>query len=67
MENLNKIDMILERINEYNFKISDVYAKISEAEKEGSEYASKIDGYNELLEDYIAIKNSLQQAIDNIQ
>lgn len=62
----NEINLLIEKIAEYDFKISDFSNKILEAEKEGSEYFSKIDGYKELLDSYISIKISLQEMLDKL-
>lgn len=61
----NEVEMLIEKIAEYDFKISDFNDKILQAEKEGSEYFSKIEGYKQLLNDYISIKNALEKTKNN--
>jgi len=58
--------IIKERIKEIGFKIDNITNKISMAEQSESEYSSKLDGYNILLNNYILIKQELEAILEDM-
>ena len=67
INNQEKQTVLIEKINDILFKIEDINDKILKSKEPNSEYALKSEGYILLLNDYISIKNALEQALENLQ